>query len=216
MAAQLSAKEKKRLERRKTRFSRTKNIKPVKQTFLIVCEGENTEPDYFNAFRLTSANIKALGEGYNTLTLVDRAIDIRNHDASLGRKYDQSWVVFDKDSFSANDFNAAIFKARANGFKVAYSNQSFEFWFILHFALRHGGLQRNLYAGILSGHLGFAYAKESGVSKKMFEALLPLQQTAIDNSIAVYDTFGAPHPSPANEESSTTVHELVIELNKYV
>jgi len=214
--AQLSAKEKKRLERRKTRFSRTKNIKPVKQTFLIVCEGENTEPDYFNEFRLTSANVKALGEGYNTLTLVDRAIEIRNHDAALGKRYDQCWVVFDKDNFPANDFNAAILKAKANGFKVAYSNQSFEFWFILHFALRHGGLQRNLYADILSGHLGFSYTKDSGVSKKMFEALLPFQQTAIDNSTAVYNAFGAHHASPATEESSTTVHELVVELNKYV
>lgn len=214
--AQLSDKEKKRLERRKNRFSRITNIKPVKQTFLIVCEGANTEPDYFNAFRLTSANVKALGEGYNTLTLVDRAIEIKLHEAEKGRKYDQHWVVFDKDSFPPADFNAAIVKAKANGFKVAYSNQSFEFWFILHFALRHGGLQRSLYAGLLTGYLGFPYAKESGVSKKMFDALLPLQQTAINNSIAVYDAFGAPHASPANEESSTTVHELVIELNKYI
>ena len=33
-------------------------VREVKQSFLIICEGVNTEPDYFNAFRLTSANIK--------------------------------------------------------------------------------------------------------------------------------------------------------------
>ena len=46
-----------RIERKITRIS---GVREVKQTFLIICEGVNTEPDYFNAFRLTSANVKAL------------------------------------------------------------------------------------------------------------------------------------------------------------
>ena len=49
-----------RIERKITRIS---SVREVKQTFLIICEGVNTEPDYFNAFRLTSANVKALGQG---------------------------------------------------------------------------------------------------------------------------------------------------------
>ena len=216
MVAQISERKKKRLEQREKRFNRITQIKPVKQTFLIICEGENTEPDYFNAFRLTSAHVKAIGEGHNTLSLVQRAIEIKSKEASLGKKYNQYWVVFDKDDFDASDFNSAILSAKAAGFKVAYSNQAFEFWFILHFALRHGGLHRNDYAAILSGHLGFPYVKESRISKKMFNALLPLQSTAINNSIAVYDSFVAPHESPATEYSSTTVHELVVELNKFL
>jgi hypothetical protein len=165
---QLSAKEIKRNEQRKSRFIRKTNIKPIKQTFLIICEGKNTEPDYFNAFRLTSAHVKALGEGFNTLSLVTRAIQYKAQEITAGRKYNQYWVVFDKDSFPASDFNSAILMAKANGFKVAYSNQAFEFWFILHFALRHGSLNRSDYEEILTGYLGFDYAKESGVSKKMF------------------------------------------------
>lgn len=39
-----------RAERTLTRIS---GVREVKQTFLIICEGMNTEPDYFNAFRLT-------------------------------------------------------------------------------------------------------------------------------------------------------------------
>ena len=38
-------------------------FKNPKKSFLIICEGENTEPDYFNAFRLTSATVKAVGKG---------------------------------------------------------------------------------------------------------------------------------------------------------
>ena len=101
----------------------------MKQTFLIICEGVNTEPDYFNAFRLTSANVKALGQGMGTLALVHKAIHIKEQEKLKGRTYNQHWVVFDKDDFPENDFNSAILLAQQNGFEVAYSNQAFEFWF---------------------------------------------------------------------------------------
>lgn len=55
-------------------------MREVKQTFLIICEGVNTEPDYFNAFRLTSANVKAIGQGMGTLALVQKAINIKEQE----------------------------------------------------------------------------------------------------------------------------------------
>ena len=119
-----------RVERKITRIS---GVREVKQTFLIICEGVNTEPDYFNAFRLTSANVKAVGQGMGTLTLVQKAINIKEQEKRKGRIYNQNWVVFDKDDFPENDFNSAILLAQQNGFEVAYSNQAFEFWFLLHF-----------------------------------------------------------------------------------
>lgn len=63
-----------RVERKLTRVS---GVREIKQTFLIICEGVNTEPDYFNAFRLTSANVKAVGQGMGTLALVQKAINIK-------------------------------------------------------------------------------------------------------------------------------------------
>ena len=45
-----------RLERS---LKRRSSYRDIKQSFLIICEGVNTEPDYFNAFRLTSASVKA-------------------------------------------------------------------------------------------------------------------------------------------------------------
>ena len=70
-----------RIERKITRIS---SVREVKQTFLIICEGVNTEPDYFNAFRLTSANVKALGQGMGTLALVHKAIHIKEQ---IGRAH---------------------------------------------------------------------------------------------------------------------------------
>lgn len=61
------------------------------QSFLIICEGVNTEPDYFNAFRLTSANIKAVGQGLNTVGLVQKALRMKEEERKKGREYDQCW-----------------------------------------------------------------------------------------------------------------------------
>lgn len=63
---------------------RVSSTRVVKKSFLIICEGENTEPDYFNAFRLTSANIKAVGQGINTIGLVQKAITIKEEERRKG------------------------------------------------------------------------------------------------------------------------------------
>ena len=79
-----------RIERKITRIS---GVREVKQTFLIICEGVNTEPDYFNAFRLTSATVKAIGQGMGTLALVQKAINIKEQERQRGRTYNQNWVT---------------------------------------------------------------------------------------------------------------------------
>lgn len=200
-----------RIERKLARVS---GVREVKQTFLIICEGVNTEPDYFNAFRLTSANVKAIGQGMGTVALIQKAINIKEQEKQKGRTYNQNWVVFDKDDFPDVDFNAAIALARKNGFEVAYSNQAFEYWFLLHFNLYQGALHRSRYEKMLSDLLGFPYSKKSGVSNKMFNILFPKQMQAINYAKTVMKQFSGDNPS--QKESSTTVYLLVEELNKYL
>ena len=144
MAAKRNSPRKERDIRRKV------GVRPVKKSFLIVCEGQNTEPDYFNSFRLTSATVKAVGKGLGTRVLVKEAVGIRQEEQRKGKTYDQYWVVFDKDDFPDEDFNLAIQEAKAEGFQVAWSNQAFEFWFILHFHLYQGPLHRSKYAEMLT------------------------------------------------------------------
>jgi hypothetical protein len=200
-----------RVERKLIRIS---GVREVKQTFLIICEGVNTEPDYFNAFRLTSANVKAVGQGMGTLALVQKAINIKEQEKLKGRTYNQNWIVFDKDDFPESDFNAAILLARQHDFEVAYSNQAFEFWFLLHFNLYQGVLHRSRYEKMLSDLLKFPYTKKSGVTTKMFNALFPKQQQAISHAKVIMKQFNG--NNPAQEESSTTVYQLVEELNKFL
>ena len=205
---------KKQKDHRKSSLSRRQGVKEIKQSVLIVCEGEKTEPDYFKAFRMTAATVKAVGQAMNTMTLVNKAISIREADRLKKREYDQCWVVFDKDDFPAHDFNQAIQLAEKNGFRVAYSNQAFEYWFLLHYNLYTGPIHRNQYKDMLTKLTGLTYNKTEGFGAVMYNLLLTRQKQAIKNAATVLAEVS--HGNPAEEESSTTVHKLVIELNKYL
>ena len=201
-------------DHRLSNLSRRQGVREIKQSFLIVCEGEKTEPDYFKAFRMTAATIKAVGQAMNTMTLVNKAISIREADQKRKRVYDQCWVVFDKDDFPAKDFNQAIQLAEKNGFHVAYSNQAFEYWFLLHYNLYTGAIHRNQYKDMLTRLTGMPYSKSEGYGAVMYNLLLSRQQQAISNADTVLAEIS--HGNPAEEESSTTVQRLVLELNKYL
>jgi len=190
---------------------RRAGFKPVKKTFLIVCEGVNTEPEYFNAFRLTSATVKAIGKGLGTMSLVREAISVREQEKQKGKSFNFCWVVFDKDDYQ--DFDEAIEFAEKNGFKVAYSNQAFELWFLLHFKKYSGKLHRREYPKLLEKHLGLPYSKQEGFATMLFQRLLPYQSAAIINAETIIAETQGIKPSLA--ESSTTVHNLVKKLNEY-
>lgn len=143
--------------------------------FLIVCEGEKTEPRYFEAFKndlpkgfLDNATIDIEGEGKNTLTLIEAVVATRERkQRTSGRIYDQTWAVFDRDSFPPRNFNDAIFKARAAQPEIhcAWSNEAFELWYLLHFEFYQDAASRHDYQTrletVISQRMGtpFRYAK---------------------------------------------------------
>lgn len=227
-AEQKAAKQKHREQLKAQRRKEPNLERPVaelteKPSILIVCEGENTEPSYFNQFRITSAKVKSVGEGYNTISLVNRARAL-----SQQGNYDQVWCVFDKDDFNDTDFNSAIQIAVANNFGVAYSNQSFEYWLILHFNDHQGGgMHRDSYNDKINEHLKPFKVTYDGNGTKLieedfFELLDGIDdktsrkraELAIDRAERNFNHFD--HTNPAREESSTTVFRLVRELLKYV
>jgi RloB-like protein len=74
--------------------------------------------------------------------LVNSAHKLANED-----EYDQVWCVFDRDegAWTAQNFNNALQNAKTYGFHVAYSNECFEIWYILHFEFLNTGLPRSDY-----------------------------------------------------------------------
>ncbi|MEL6603094.1 MAG: RloB family protein [Cyanobacteria bacterium J06614_10] len=188
-------------------YSRRKvDNREIRQRFLIVCEGVETEPNYFKRFRVPKLVVDAKGLGVNPSQLVDKAKDLRKKD-----EYDQVWCVFDRDSFPEQDFNNAVKNALEEKFRVAYSNEAFEVWYILHFQYLNTGIDRRQYKQKLTQLLGFEYEKNSDL---MYESLLDRQQVAIKNSTKLLEEY-EPH-NPAKNNPSTTVHLLVEELNKFI
>lgn len=176
-------------------------------SFLIVCEGTKTEPNYFGKFRVPKhvARVEIRGLGANTESLVRRAMALRD-----AGDYDQVWCVFDRDSFSPESFNAALALAGREGIRVAYSNEAFELWYLLHFHYFNTGLSRADYGGKLSSLLGFRYEKNSDA---IFDALWSRQADAIRHAERLLASY--PAPRPASDNPSTTVHLLVGELRRF-
>ncbi|ARV58041.1 hypothetical protein BZZ01_04795 [Nostocales cyanobacterium HT-58-2] len=189
---------------------RVGTLNPIER-FLIVCEGEKTEPCYFKKFRVPSkVKIYTYGTGENTINVVKKAIELRAND-----NYDQVWCVFDRDSFPKKDFNNALDLAQREKIEVAYSNESFELWYLLHFHYCDTAISRQDCIGKINQyfreHISCDYQKNS---EKNYELLKTRQETAIRNAeklLAQYST-----PNPADDKPSTTVHRLVKRLNRSV
>ncbi|OOV14433.1 RloB family protein [Deinococcus sp. LM3] len=180
-----------------------------RRTYLIVCEGEKTEPNYFKEMRQhhrLSIAIEPVGTGYNTISLIDEAE--RLHTAN-NRIYEQVWCVFDKDDFPDQNFTNAIQKALSKGFRVAWSNESFELWYLLHYRFTTAHLPRSVVYTELSTHFGKKYDKNI---VGLYKILLQNQKTAIQNADNLESTQTRDGKTPAQGNPWTLVHHLVKEL----
>jgi hypothetical protein len=130
-------------------WKKPRNVENIEQVekFLIFCEGEQTEPNYFKGFkRYIQSNsiyknlveIEVNGVGAETERVLNYAI---NFVKEKKVKDAQVWCVYDKDSFPPEHFNNVVERIRAmnqnptDGVKyyAAWSNQCIEYWFVLHF-----------------------------------------------------------------------------------
>ena len=183
-----------------------------KETFLIVCEGKCTEPNYFKSFRITSVNIKVEGLGCNTLSLVKRTIEYMEEAKKQDLHFDQVWSVFDRNSHPAQYFNNALGLAESNNIRIAYSNEAFELWYLLHFHYLDNAISRKAYISKLKVCLGHKYKKNSTT---VYEELLDKQHIAIRNANNLLEKYGKNY-NKERANPSTTVHLLVKELNKHL
>lgn len=212
----------------KKQFSkRPKAFKDQVPVVFIFCEGKNTEIDYFNSFNVRTVKIRPIGIGKNPTKLIEKASRIikaeRYEEGS-----DQKWCVFDKDDIPSNDFDGAVMSALNNGFKVAWSNQSFEYWFLLHFEDHQGGtLQRDQYDRKINRYIKDDLAKYNPDGRKkvseVFAAELfsldtktgqPRVELAIGRAARIHQLKSDLPPS--RTESCTTVYKLVEVLLGYV
>ena len=218
---------KKRRQERKQRKHAYKE--PKANSFLIVTEGERTEPLYFRGIEkeikekiggminvVEVPTIDIHGKGCSTGRLIEKTDEIVSKSKIL---YQNIWIVFDKDDFE--DFDDAIKEAEGKGYKVAWSNQSFEYWLYLHFNFSVSALYRTDWCKKLdeifeANQLGEGKYEKN--YKDIYELINQVGSTeaAVRNAkrrMADYEKTGQ---KPSEYDPGTTVHKLVSELRKYI
>lgn len=200
----------------------------LNKLFLIICEGLNTEPEYFKGFPVVSKEVVMIEGGKNTKTkLVEYALQVKKEKESRGETR-ETWCVFDFDvkpdeaDTQPKDFNNAITMAIANGMKVAWSNDSFELWFLLHYEELTAALTRHEYYPILKNKWKVAGSKEMKERKfcqnhyeRHNNRAGASQTLAIRRARKLHVAYGNSEDY-ARQTPCTTVYLLVEELNKYL
>lgn len=243
---QQEEREKRRQERRAKRAQATIDVRDTAfvqeevPLILIVCEGVNTEPSYFRWYQslVAALDLEIIGVGKGLMAVVDCAIVL-----AKAKEYDVVWCVFDREhpkDVRATQFDKAIQAAKNSGFEIAYSNQAFEYWLLLHFNDHQGGRMNKevccqnfnaLLQKYSDGKIHYDCKKSKLISKELFDFLhavdethpkkITFQQQALNRAQAIHHAHTNGHHahsnpnSPATQESSTTLYQLVAYLNQY-
>lgn len=190
-----------------TRFPRKLNTQIPKKVIHVYTEGTKTEPNYLGAIkdelRLPEIDIKIHGMRASTLSLVDFVIKEKE-----GEDEDTEWwVVFDRDDHE--HFDLSIEKAKSNGINVAYTNECFELWFILHFEFLNTSIGRDQFETKLTRLLGIKYEK----SMDIYSLIKDRESLAIRNAKKLENEHNeAGVTSFIKRDPSTTVYKLVENL----
>lgn len=116
-------------------YRRNRGIRSPGKVIVIVCEGQETEPNYFGAlrqkFRLSTLNVKVVADQGAPISVVNCAIDEKK---KIDEPTDEVWCIFDTENPNENpSLRVAIDKARKARINLAISNPAFEYWYFIHF-----------------------------------------------------------------------------------
>lgn len=191
--------------------------------FLIVTEGEVTEPEYFNALcsalSMSKVDVEVCHSqlGTDPLNIVTYADKLKRKRAKLARQspmfvpYDQVWVVFDQEGpENGRNWQGGLDSARAKKFGIVFSNPSFEFWLLLHHEYTTALFADSdaVEARLTSNTNDPGYGKHAAQTN-FAGVYLPETATAITHARRVradHDNTGATNPY-------TDADELVVRLN---
>ncbi len=200
--------------------------------FLIVCEDGNVEPYYFDTFKIFFPGetffLKTVGTGKSTKGVVEQAL--KEKDAlsrESNKNVDEIWVVFDKDDAdkvpaTIQNFKEAFEIAHKEGVRVAYSNEVFELWLLLHYQnVDHAKpIPRNKIYQLLEArikrhpaHREFIYqhGKRAVIDALLKSGNEPKAIQRAEDLLKAHDLT-----TPINANPSTTVHVLVKRLRELI
>lgn len=201
---------------RDRRSARRPAYRDPRPTILIVCEGQNTEPEYFTQFWKACKNprvkVEPASEHGAPLTLVRIARDLKRaaernakREGDENLKYDEVWCVFDIDEHP--HVPEARLLAAEHEIRLAISNQSFELWLVLHHRENPGAQHRDDLRRILKQfvqeydkHINFVKHFMSGYPDAKRRAKAMCESARAD--------------SEAGRNPTTNVYELTHEIER--
>lgn len=186
----------------------------------IVSEGTKTEPNYISGmakainskfYDLSAGDrIVVKGTGRNTRSLLKYARK------QVKKDFPQAtvvWLMYDQDDFPLDNFDntqhSAEGKKDKRQYRVAWSNESLELWFVLHFQELETNNGREHYKDILKEKIGY----EKNFTN-IYDLLKDKTDIAIKRAKRQYESYGDLPPS--KRCPATRVYELVEELQKYI
>lgn len=188
-------------------LKRKTNIRSIRQRFLIVCGGEKTEPNYFRAFQTPTIVLTIVPDSKDPAELVQSTWKRYLQELREGEQFDQVWCVFDCDEFPEYNINAALVLASKHHIRIAYSNECFELWYLLHYHYQDTAMCRRTIIARLEELLRHPYKKNTS---SMYSKLESRVIDAIGHAKRLLSEYDP--PDPARNNPSTTVHLLVEQL----
>ena len=198
--------------------------------YYIFCEGQQTEPRYFEGFKKLIEDNPV----YRDMVLIEiepcqaetmRVIGMAERYVKKNKiKKGQIWCVYDKDSFPAADFNGVVHRAEQLNketpdlqYHTAWSNECIEFWFLLHFAYYTSNNHRTEYIGFLNDKFAaLELGKYQKNMKDIFEILMTKGNPKLAIRYAKRIIKDGEGKTPTEIAPGTKVYELVEELAKYL
>lgn len=186
----------------------------------IISEGVKTEPNYISGLAdainckyrdLSSGKIVFVkGTGRNTKSLLQYARKQVNRDFPQATVV---WLMYDKDDFPLDNFDNTQHSAESRidqrQYKVVWSNECIELWFVLHYQDLHVNNGREHYQQLLENHCNY-----DKTLPNLYDLFKDRTQIAIQRAKRQYESYGDLPPS--QRCPSTRVFELVEDLQQYL
>ncbi len=207
------------------RYRGINSHRPTHPKIWVISHTQRAEIEYFQGFKNFLATPLLVPKKIVCIRpqqLVKLALDWKNAENISEADGDQVWCIFDVDNFYKDDpegLSKAIKLAHENNIKIAYTNECFELWVLLHFEKptssipRGDYIEKRIIKAFKKNKLG-SYEK----NQNCFIQLLPFQDNAIKNANELmaqkYEDIQWGQVLESSGNPSTNLHLLILEIKK--
>lgn len=203
---------------------RGKALRPVHPKIYVWAHSAKAEIEYFQSFKNNLRTPLLMPKKDICLTpqeLIKKVIDWKKLEI-CEEDEDQVWIIFDVDDFYKNgkeELLEAIRNALKANIKIAYANECFELWILLHFRVPTTAINRGkdiiekIQKEFKKRKLG-----EFEKNQNVFEVLLESQNIAVKNAkkiLSNYNNINWDANLSNQGNPSTSIHFLVEQINSF-